>query len=107
MTTYYHGSDRLIDPPLLRAGSYVTRHHKDACKFGYRRAVSNGSGSVFIYTVDVIPEQTTPDPKRDRAFLIIEDRPASLLAEIPTFLVEHKLRKFSRRQEPKGFGKRT
>jgi hypothetical protein len=97
MTTYYHGTDKEI--AVLRAGSYVTRHHKDAEKFGYRRAVSNGSAVVFIYQVDVVPEQTVPDPKRDRAFLVTSDRPVILLAELETFVVEHKLRKFRRSDE--------
>ena len=94
MPTYYHGTDRVID--VLLKGSYVTRHYKDAEKFGYRRAVSNGSSAVLIYTADVTPEQTAPDPKRDRAFVVTSDRPVRLLYEIPTFAVANKLRRFRR-----------
>jgi hypothetical protein len=97
MTTYYHGTDRPID--TLRSGSYVTRHFKDAEKFGYRRAVASGSATVHLYAVDVLPEQTTPDPRRDRAFLVTSHRPVRYLSEVPTFAVEHKLAKF-RREKP-------
>jgi len=97
MTTYYHGTDHLI--PVLKVGRYVTRHYKDAEKFGYRRAVVNGSGTVFIYTVDVLPEQTQPDPRRDRAFITTVERPVRLMAEVPTFLVANKLARFTRKEK--------
>lgn len=98
MTTYYHGTDKPIE--ILRVGSYVTRHFKDAEKFGYRRAVANGSGTVYLYTVDVVPEQTLPDSKRDRAFIVTSERPVHLLTEVDAFLVPHKLDKFSMGSKP-------
>ena len=120
MTTYYHGTDkgptdlftarnlqqegspphgRLVDAKgdpirMLVAGSYVTRHFKDAMKFGYRKAVTNGRDEVYIYRVDVDPAQTKPDPKRDRAFVIAKDCRVELLSTTPTFACAHKLRRF-------------
>lgn len=101
MTTYYHGTDKApeeldssSDTVMLRAGSYVTRHFKDAMKFGYRKAVTNGHGTVFMYTVDVDVTKTKSDPKRDRAFVITEPARAVLLSEVDTYAAAHKLRRF-------------
>lgn len=99
MTTYYHGTDHELVTAIqvkgLRAGSYVTRHYKDAVKFGYRKAVTNGADTIFIYTVDVGPTTpTVPDPKRDRAFIVRVDCAVVELTRMPTFVAPHKLRRF-------------
>ncbi len=89
----YHGSDAKVE--TLKAGSYVTRNLKDAWKFGYRRAVANGSGIIYVYEVDVGEDEIKRDNNRDRAFITAKDVQATFLASARTFSAPYKLKRFT------------
>jgi hypothetical protein len=90
----YHGTDVRLNE--LRTGAYVTKDVKDAWRFGYRRAVQDGKGYVFLYEVEVSnPEaQFKKDGRRDRSFILKVSLAASLIASSPTYDAPFKLRDF-------------
>lgn len=57
MRSVYHGAD--VQKSTLPIGTFVTKRFRDACKFGYRRAVLNGASHVFIYEILVEDENLT------------------------------------------------
>lgn len=95
---FYHGTDQEITS--LRQNSYVTKNLKDACKFGYRRAVLSKSLFVYIYMINVpyminIPEKLLKkDQNRDRAYITLESIKVMLISKYPTYRTPYKLTKF-------------
>lgn len=93
---FYHGTDKELK--YLMVGSYITRNFKDACKFGYRKAVLSKSSFVYVYKINIIEELeefVKKDQKRDRAFIIIIPINAELYYRYPTYQVPYKLKKFN------------
>lgn len=91
---FYHGTDQLLD--ILKENSYVSKNYKDACKFGYRRAVLSGKPLVYIYVVDIDkPEKfLKKDQNRDRAFVVMIPIKVELKDKYPTYQTPYKLKKF-------------
>lgn len=89
---FYHGSDQRLSEIL--PGSYVTKSWKDAMKFGYRKAVSNNSENIHLYTVELDGAELKPDPNRDRAFQVSKACHVTLLSTTPTFAAVRKLKNF-------------
>lgn len=96
----YHGSDSIIT--TLATGSYVTRAIKDAWKFGYRRAVVNGSQTVYIYEAEVKEGLLAKDPNRDRAYITIQELDVKLDASAPVWDAPCKLGTFKPGQRKPG-----
>jgi len=92
----YHGSDTEIT--TLNERSYITMNKKDAWKFAYRRAVTRGSFTLYLYTIDVDKGEFQADPHRDRAFITVVDVKATLLDSTPAFSSPYKLGRFTRRK---------
>jgi hypothetical protein len=92
---FYHGTDQEV--AYLKQNSYVTKNLKDACKFGYRRAVLSKRPFVYIYMVD-IPEKLISllkkDQNRDRAYIVLELIKVELKSKYPTYQTPYKLTKF-------------
>lgn len=93
---FYHGSD--IELILLKKNSYVTKNFKDACKFGYRRAVLSNSPSVFIYSVKIEDpgKMLENDQNRDRAYVTLVQIEVELKCKYPTYQTPYKLAKFKK-----------
>lgn len=91
---FYHGTDREV--ACLKQNSYVTKNLKDACKFGYRRAVLSNSPFVYIYIVDISEELLRRDQNRDRAYIILESVKVELKSIYPTYQTPYKLTRFIR-----------
>lgn len=89
--TLYHGTDKELN--ALKSGSYVTMIERDAQKFGYRRAVMNGSPFVRVYRVVGNPKMIR-DMNRDRSFVIQEDVPVELVSTVETYATLYKLKNF-------------
>lgn len=93
---FYHGTDQEL--ACLKQNSCVTKNLKDACKFGYRRAVLSNSPFVYIYMID-IPEGSgllRRDQNRDRAYIILESIKVELKSRYPTYQTPYKLAIFKR-----------
>lgn len=88
----YHGSNE--HKAVLLAGTFVTKYFKDACKFGYRRAVESGAPTVFVHTAEVQAKDLKRDIARDGAFILKNMAFADEVQEYPTFETPHKLIKF-------------
>lgn len=91
---FYHGTYKEL--AHLEQNSYVTKNFKDACKFGYRRAILSNSPFVYIYTIDVPEELLTRDQNRDRAYLTLEQIKVELKSRYLTYQTPYKLTKFKR-----------
>lgn len=93
---FYHGSD--IELIILKKNSYVTKSFKDACKFGYRRAVLSNSPSVFLYSVEIEdPEKVLEnDQNRDRAYITLSQIEVELKCKYQTYQTPYKLEKFKK-----------
>lgn len=93
----YHGTDTKLS--VLKSGSYVTKNFKDACKFGYRRAVMKGRPYVFIYSSeiddDIADDILIHDQKRDRAFIISIPTNVVLYKMYSTYQTPYKLKDFN------------
>lgn len=89
---FYHGTDQELI--FLKQNSYVTKSLKDACKFGYRKAVSSGRPFVYVYLIDVSEELLRLDQNRDRAFVTLESIGIELNSRYPTYQTPYKLTKF-------------
>jgi hypothetical protein len=89
---FYHGTDQELT--FLKQNSYVTKNLKDACKFGYRKAVLSRSKFVYIYIIDVPEGLLRLDQNRDRAFVTLESIGIELNSRYPTYQTPHKLTKF-------------
>lgn len=94
---FYHGTDQEL--AYLKQNSYVTKNLKDACKFGYRRAVLSNSPFVYIYIIDVLEESLRIDQNRDRAYVTFELIKAELKSRYKTYQTPYKLTKFKRLKE--------
>lgn len=90
---FYHGTDKELK--CLMVGSYITKNFKDACKFGYRKAVLSNGPFVYVYKIDIIEEFVKKDQKRDRAFIILISIKAELNYRYPTYQIPYKLKKFN------------
>ena len=95
---FYHGTDKELK--CLNVGSYITKNFKDACKFGYRRAVLSNSSFVYIYKIEISEEFIEKefiekDTKRDRAFIILISIRIELNSRYPTYQAPYKLKKFN------------
>lgn len=86
----YHGSDKEIT--TLMPGNFVSKHIKDAWKFGYRRAVLNNSLKVFVYAVET--SAILPDPNRNGAFILQTSAAVRLITSCATYDSPFKLRVF-------------
>lgn len=91
---FYHGTDQELI--CLKQNSYVTKNLKDACKFGYRRAVLSTSQFVFIYMIDISEELLIRDQNRDRAYITLESIKVELKSRYPTYQIPYKLIRFTR-----------
>ena len=89
----YHGTDKELK--YLMAGSYITKNYKDACKFGYRRAVLSNNPFVYVYKINILEEFIKKDQKRDRAFITLISIKAELNYRYPTYQTPFKLEKFN------------
>lgn len=89
---FYHGTDQELK--CLKIGSYITKNFKDACKFGYRRAVLSNGPFVYIYKIDISKEFIEKDQKRDRAFRILVFVSVDLDVRYPTYQTPYKLKNF-------------
>lgn len=89
---FYHGSDQKLI--YLKQNSYVTKNLKDACKFGYRKAILSGSPFVYIYITDVAEELLRLDQNRDRAYVTYESNVVELKFTYSTYQTPYKLKKF-------------
>jgi hypothetical protein len=90
MTKFFHGTDQ--DLAELQENSYVTKSFKDACKFGYRKAVLNNSAFVYIYTIEC--SDMAQDINRDRAFILTKNCPVTKFRQFDTYKTPYKLKKF-------------
>lgn len=88
---YYHGTDKQITE--LSTGSFITKSFKEACKFGYRKAVLNKSQWVFIYSISCDAEKKT-DENRNRAFVLLEKVGVELYSIYDTYSTPFKLKNF-------------
>lgn len=88
----YHGSN--VRHVFLISGTFVTKRFKDACKFGYRKAVQNGAPNVFVHVVEVEEGDLTFDINRDGAFILTKMVPVVEVQRYPTYETPHKLSKF-------------
>lgn len=91
---FYHGTDQELT--CLKQGSYVTKNLKDACKFGYRKAVLSGSQLVYVYMIDIKEDLLTLDQDRDRAYTIPEQIGIELKSKYPTYQTPYKLTRFKK-----------
>lgn len=91
---FYHGTDQEL--AYLKQNSYVTKNVKDACKFGYRRAVLSNNPFVYIYMIDVPEESLRLDQNRYRAYIILESIKAELKFRYSTYQTPYKLTRFKR-----------
>jgi hypothetical protein len=89
---FYHGTDKELI--CLKHNSYVTKNLKDACKFGYRKAVLSGSKFVYIYVIDVPEDSLRLDQNRDRAYVMLDPIEAELKFRYATYSTPYKLTKF-------------
>lgn len=89
---FYHGTDQELTH--LKRNSYVSRNIKDACKFGYRRAVLSNSHFVYIYMIDIAEELLKKDSNRDRAYITPWSINVKLESRYPTYQTPYKLKKF-------------
>lgn len=89
---FYHGTDQELI--YLKQNSYVTKNLKDACKFGYSRAVLSNSLFVYIYMIDIAEELLRRDQNRDRAYITLEQIKVELKARYSTYQAPYKLTKF-------------
>ena len=87
---FFHGSNAELTE--LQAGSYVTKSVKDACKFGYRKAVMTNSPYVYIYLVDC--SDIVPDKNRNRAYTLNKPCKALLITRYNTYETPYKLKNF-------------
>lgn len=91
---FYHGTDQEL--ACLKQNSYVTKNLKDACKFGYRRAVLSNSPFVYIYMIDIPEGLLKRDQNRDRAYMTLESTKLELKFIYSTYQTPYKLTKFKR-----------
>ena len=95
---FYHGTDQEL--AYLVQNSYVTKNFKDACKFGYRRAVLSNSPFVYIYMIDIYEESESEllimDQNRDRAYVTLKSIKVELKFRYLTYQTPYKLTKFKR-----------
>jgi hypothetical protein len=91
---FYHGTDQEL--VCLKQSSYVTKNLKDACKFGYRRAVLSNSPFVYIYMVDIPEELLIMDKNRDRAYITFEPIKINLKFRYSTYQTPYKLTRFKK-----------
>jgi len=91
---FYHGTDQEL--VYLKQNSYVTKSLKDACKFGYRRAILSNSPFVYVYMVDISEESIRRDQNRDRAYITLASIKVELKSRYPTYQTPYKLTKFIR-----------
>ena len=71
----------------------MTKRFKDACKFGYRRAVQSGSEFVYVHRISG-DAKTFPDPNRDGSFILSKDALVMDTQKLGTFDLPFKLRKW-------------
>lgn len=90
----YHGTDQELI--CLKQNSYVTKNLKDACKFGYRRAILSNSPFVYIYMTDIPEELLRRDQNRDRAYIILEQIKVDLKFRYSTYQTPYKLTRFKK-----------
>jgi len=88
----YHGSD--VHHGILLVGSFVSKRFKDACKFGYRKAVVAGASKVFIHIAEVASTELKRDANRDGAFILKSIASVEEIQEFLTYETPHKLTKF-------------
>lgn len=93
---FYHGSD--IELIFMKKNSYVTKNFKDACKFGYRKAVLSNSPFVFVYIVELekIEKVLDKDKNRDRAYVTLIPIKVELKYKYQTYQTPYKLEKFKK-----------
>lgn len=91
---FYHGTDQELI--CLKQNSYATKNLKDACKFGYRRAVLSNSPFVYIYMIDIPEELLRRDQNRDRAYMTLEPIKVGLKSRYSTYQTPYKLTKFKK-----------
>lgn len=89
----FHGTDKELK--YLIAGSYITKNFKDACKFGYRRAVLSNSPFVYVYKINILEKFIKKDQKRDRAFITLIAIKTELNDRYSTYQTPFKLEKFN------------
>lgn len=91
----WHGSHTRKE--VLPAGTFVSKHLKEASKFGYRRAVQSNSPNVFLHLADVPPGDVARDITRDAAFVLLRDAPVQSIRAVPTYEVPYKLTRWDQR----------
>lgn len=93
---FYHGSDQEL--VFLQKNSYVTKNFKDACKFGYRRAILSKSPFVYIYEleIEISEKMLMIDENRDRAFVTLISIEVKLIDKYLTYQTPYKLEKFKK-----------
>ena len=89
----YHGSDKELS--ILAPSSYVSKSIKEAEKFAYRRAVMSKSPYIYIYKLEIDAKFLQPDPKRNRAFITLQEVELSKIKMFFTYSANNKLKKFN------------
>ncbi len=89
----YHGSDKELS--ILATSSYVSKTIKEAEKFAYRRAIMGKSPYIYIYELEIDAKFLQPDPKRNRAFITLQEVELTQVKMLFTYSASYKLKKFN------------
>lgn len=89
---FYHGTDQELT--YLDQNSYVSKSFKDACRFGYRRAIISNSQFVYIYMANIPEKLLRKDQNRDRSYTTHVSIKAELRSKYPIYQTPYKLKKF-------------